>query len=251
MTLPERLKKNIFRKCTDHISYYKFDEYTVEYDPVSYEYNEELTHDNPYTVKTPRFVLSGESITPMGGVVNDNIIEPLDDDGRKLRIKGETPADGTVVVVKLINGYYNAFTHAQLKRREQRKENIERYKQAVKDLDEQKKRQKEQERLEDCKTFWEQYDIPVDYKLAINLRKSGLRRGSSGTGRARDTVNHLKVFESFEDRRLKREKGEYMCKGSSSRTDTVTSLNYTTSDAEDYPKKVTCNTCLKRMERWK
>lgn len=78
---------------------------------------------------------------------------------------------------------------------------------------------------------------------------SGLKRGSSGTGRAKDTVNHLYLCEEVEDGRLEREENRFLCKGESKMTDTVTDVNYTPTDGEKYPRKVTCSRCLELMER--
>jgi hypothetical protein len=98
--------------------------------------------------------------------------------------------------------------------------------------------------------FWSQYNIPVAYDVAIKGRQSGLTRGSTGTGRARNTVVHLFVQESFEEGRLSRDAETYLCDPNS-----VPRYEFTeerrTDDEGEYIPKVTCNTCLKRMERWK
>jgi hypothetical protein len=97
--------------------------------------------------------------------------------------------------------------------------------------------------------FWSQYTIPFAHDVAIKGRQSGLTRGSTGTGRARNTVVHLFVKESFTAGRLSRDAETYLCDPNS-----VPSYQFTeerqTDDEGKYVPRVTCNTCLKRMERW-
>jgi hypothetical protein len=94
--------------------------------------------------------------------------------------------------------------------------------------------------------FWEQYDIPISFGACIKVRMSGLQRGSWGDGRARDTVTHLHVKEGFTDGRLSRESDTILC-DPDSHVDEMMEEDPTESGL---PKPVTCETCLKRMERW-
>ncbi|WP_254841104.1 hypothetical protein [Natronomonas marina] len=88
------------------------------------------------------------------------------------------------------------------------------------------------------------YRIPFDYTTAIKVRLSGLKRGSTGTGRARDTVNHLFVKEAFTEGRLSREADTYLC-------DPNATPHFPSEDGEhDEPREVTCKSCLDLMERW-
>ena len=92
--------------------------------------------------------------------------------------------------------------------------------------------------------FWDKYEIPFEFGVAQNSRISQLRKGSSGTGRTSSTSTHLYVLESFEDGRLSREKGRFLCKGEGrnpQRTD----------NGEENPEEVDCSNCLSLMERWK
>lgn len=99
----------------------------------------------------------------------------------------------------------------------------------------------------EAERFWSWYDIPFDYGTAIKVRRSGLSRGSWGDGRARDTVVHLHVKEGFSDGRLSRSADSYLCDPGS----------HVTQQSEESPldggleQKVTCETCVARMERWK
>jgi hypothetical protein len=89
-----------------------------------------------------------------------------------------------------------------------------------------------------------EYDMPFDYTTAIKVRLSGLKRGSAGHGRARDTVNHLFVEESFKEGRLSRDAGTYLC-------DPNASPRFPSGEGKhDDPKEVTCSSCLDLMERW-
>lgn len=100
---------------------------------------------------------------------------------------------------------------------------------------------------EEARRFWRKYDIPIEYGVCIKVRRSGLLRGSSGTGRARDTVQHLHVKEAFRDGRLQRDADRYLCdKGVY-----VTELARESELEDGLPRKITCETCLQRMKRWK
>lgn len=105
----------------------------------------------------------------------------------------------------------------------------------------------EDERARQAERFWEKYDIPFEYGTAINVRRSGLQRGSWGDGRARDTVQHLHVKEPFEAGRLSRWTDSLLCEKDSH----VTKQMEEQSLAEGLEKRVTCETCKDRMERWK
>lgn len=99
----------------------------------------------------------------------------------------------------------------------------------------------------EAERFWSQYEIPFDYGTAIKVRLSGLQRGSSGTGRAQDTVEHLHVKEAFRDGRLSRSADSYLCA-----PDSYVTPNSESQEVDDgLPRPITCETCLKRMERWK
>lgn len=88
------------------------------------------------------------------------------------------------------------------------------------------------------------YDMPFEHTTAIKIRLSGLSRGSTGTGRARDTVNHLFVKEAFKEGRLSRDADSYLC-------DPNAHPRFPAGEGEhDEPRDVTCSSCLDLMERW-
>ena len=99
----------------------------------------------------------------------------------------------------------------------------------------------------EAERFWNWYEIPIEYGTAIKVRKSGLSRGSWGDGRARDTVVHLHVKEGFRDGRLSRTADSYLCEKNSN----VFGQAEEAPLKEDLQQKVTCETCLDRMKRWK
>lgn len=97
--------------------------------------------------------------------------------------------------------------------------------------------------------FWYNYEIPFEYDVAIKVRRSGLLRGSSGTGQAADTVYHLHVKEPFSEGRLSRDEDSYLCeKGSLVNFDGREERH--SEDGEVFVPPVTCDTCLDRMARW-
>jgi len=97
--------------------------------------------------------------------------------------------------------------------------------------------------MNDTKTG-ENYRIPFECTTGIKLRLSGLTRGSAGTGRARDTVNHLLVKESFSEGRLSRDAGTFLC-------DPNGTPRFPVGEGEhDEPREVTCRACLDLMDRW-
>ena len=83
----------------------------------------------------------------------------------------------------------------------------------------------------------ENYDIPFEYTTAI-------KRGSAGNGRAKNTVNHLFVEEAFNDGRLSRDAGTYLCD-----PDGTTAFP-ADEGKHDKPREVTCTQCQNLMERW-
>lgn len=98
--------------------------------------------------------------------------------------------------------------------------------------------------------FWDDYEIPFDHDAAIKVRRSGLLRGSSGTGHARDTVIHLHVKEPFKTGRLSRSADSYLCENDSTVDFQGREERHRNDDDETVVPAVTCETCLDRMARW-
>lgn len=97
--------------------------------------------------------------------------------------------------------------------------------------------------------FWDRYNIPFEYDTAIKVRRSGLLRGSSGTGHAENTVVHLHVQETFRDGRFSRDADSYLCEKNSHVRPQGREERHV-EDGERYVPAIDCQTCLERMERW-
>jgi len=127
----------------------------------------------------------------------------------------------------------------------------ERREQASKERQQQKtERQRRLDELrEEAEGFWEQYDIPFEYDVAINNHPSELRRGSTGTGIAKQTVQHLHVQESFTSGQLARSDAHFLCRNKGKLPEKE--YRRSDSDGNEYVPAVTCETCLSFMSRWK
>lgn len=103
-------------------------------------------------------------------------------------------------------------------------------------------------RRDEAEKFWNSYDLPFSFDIAIKGRRSGLTRASNGTGRSSSTVEHLYVYESFTDGRLSRDSDMYLCGDDASfRFD---GERFNDQNGEKYMPPVTCSRCLGLMERW-
>ncbi|WP_135666546.1 hypothetical protein [Halorhabdus rudnickae] len=177
------------------------------------------------------------------GTVREKGAIELDDlDGVHLALKNpEAVAEGTRVQV---NSRGSACTSLEEVKRRKREKKAEKF------LKARERRQKRKEARQEAEAFWDQYDIPFEYDVAIKGRRSGLLRGSSGTGRDSSTVEHLYVLEAFEDGRLSRPEGVYLCNNEANlRFDDGERRQ--DENGESFIPPVTCQTCLDRMERWK
>lgn len=93
------------------------------------------------------------------------------------------------------------------------------------------------------------YDIPFEYDVAIKVRRSGLLRGSSGTGHDAATVVHLHVKEGFVDGRLSRDVDSFLCEKGSYVPIHGREERHV-EDGKQFAPPVSCETCLDRMARW-
>lgn len=194
----------------------------------------------------PAVVSTLQSRMETGTVREDGRVD-LDEigvQGEALEQVGENPVEpGTDVVVRLQGGDPHCRPLAEQKRVEREvKERAE-------------KRDRARERLKDWKhrrarEFWDRYDIPIQWDVAIKGRRSGLSRGSWGDGRAADTVEHLYVLEGFEDGRLERDADRYLCDDSAEHRFTEGERREN-SDGDTFTPPVTCKTCLTLMDRWR
>jgi len=104
-------------------------------------------------------------------------------------------------------------------------------------------------RREQARAFWDRYDIPFAHDT-IKVRRSGLLRGGTGDGHAADTVVHLHVREAFRDGRLSRDADTYLCEPGSVVAPEGREERYV-EDGDRYRPRVTCETCLNRLSRWR
>lgn len=104
--------------------------------------------------------------------------------------------------------------------------------------------------VEEAEAFWNSYEIPFEYGLAIKVVRSGLMRGSHGDGRQSNSVTHLHVKEPFKSGRLSRTDDRYLCDPNALVTsqDEEGRHQY---EGEYYVPQVTCQSCLDFMDRWK
>lgn len=98
--------------------------------------------------------------------------------------------------------------------------------------------------------FWNSYDIPFEWDVAVKGRRSGLTRGSAGNGRDSNTVEHLYVLEGFDEGRLSRAPDRYLCEDSAKFRFTEGERRQD-SEGGSYIPPVTCQRCLDFMDRWK
>lgn len=97
--------------------------------------------------------------------------------------------------------------------------------------------------------FWNQYQIPFQYDVAIKGRLSGLARGSSGDARAANTVEHLYVREGFTEGRLRRDADTFLCSPGAEWP--FEDVQREDPAGYEYLPPVSCSQCLGLMERWK
>lgn len=206
----------------------------------------ERSTDWPVRVKTVGMVPPHLSEILRGGakgtVRGDGAIELDDLDGVHLALENpDAVAEGTRVQVNSLGN-----TCVSLEKMERR----EKEKKAQEFLKARERRRERKKARQEAEAFWEQYEIPFEYDVAIKGRRSGLLRGSNGTGRDSSTVEHLYVQEAFEDGRLSRPKDVYLCNNEAKlRFDEGERRQ--DENGESFIPPVTCQTCLDRMERWK
>lgn len=178
----------------------------------------------------------------LGTVTDDRNIEL--DDGDVLKYVGKPPhTPGTRVEVTKTHGHLYAEPLAE-------KEDRKAEQAAKKEAREARRDERKNEARRVAEAFWSEYDIPVAHDVRIKIVRSGLLRGSNGTGRNRSTVEHLYLTEAFSEGRLTREANSYLCDPKASIEDADGIVNHD-GDGEAYVPKVTCKRCLEMMERWK
>lgn len=179
------------------------------------------------------------------GVVREGAVEYA---GDRLTIKGdEQPEKGAEVGIRGGHGSFYCKTVEQIEK--EKRERKQRREERRREREREQARKQDRRRAEALR-FWESYDIPFEYDVRIKVRRSGLLRGNSGTGRAKNTVEHLYVMEAFEEGRLSREADRYLCDDEAHIRDEDAGMSRSDSDGNPYQKRVTCKACLDLMERF-
>lgn len=179
-----------------------------------------------------------------GTVQDDGVIDLDEVGGTHLKLQDPSTIEpGTRVYVDRIRGF-------EMCRPVDIRERRRKEKKAEKFLKARERRQRRKQARQEAEAFWDQYDIPFEWDVAIKGRRSGLTRGSWGDGRAKNTVEHLFVREAFEDGRLRRPADVYLCNNEASlRFDEGERRQ--DENGNSFIPPVTCQTCLERMKRWK
>lgn len=203
---------------------------------------------NRYGLKLPKFInpafVQNIQQGTAKGIVQEGAVEA---GGDLYQIKGhECPEDGTEVIIRDgDNGLYcETVEQVEQEKAERQRDRHEKERQR-----EHEQARKQDRRRAEALQFWEGYDIPFEYDVRIKVRLSGLTRGSNGTGRAKDTVEHLYVREGFEEGRLSRSADRYLCDDDAHIRDEESEVA-ADSNGNSYEKPVTCKACLNLMERW-
>lgn len=177
-----------------------------------------------------------------GTIAENGLVKTDSVDDRIILANKDAIPIGSPVRVRIKNGY------VYVKPTEQIEADEKRAKEALEQRRKERKRRLKKERRE----FWNSYDIPITFSTAQNSRLGELRRGSTGTGATPSTVQHLCVLEDFKDGRIERESGEFLCRNEGKFSDnTFHTDKIKPAEQGEETEKITCKTCLKRMERWK
>ncbi len=103
--------------------------------------------------------------------------------------------------------------------------------------------ERQQLREAEAREFNDALSIPVNWRPAHKIVRSGLLDGSSGTGENRSTVYHVELLEELTDGRLKRKGGDLLC--------TPDKGSFGISSArEDEAWQVSCKKCLEIAKRF-
>lgn len=93
---------------------------------------------------------------------------------------------------------------------------------------------------EEDAAFNKSLNLPFKYTLGYKVVLSGLSSSSWGDGARSNTVTHIVLDEDCKQGRLSRNKGDFLCKASSSKM-----------WEQETGGRVTCSQCLKIASRWK
>lgn len=114
--------------------------------------------------------------------------------------------------------------------------------------------QLEKKIIDSTAQFYQAYNLPVAAAIGHVGHLSALTPNSGGNGVTRGTVNHLLAAENFDDKNIRRVKGQMLCLAegkdyADSNSNPVTA--YMPEHDISIVPTVTCAACLKIMQRWK
>lgn len=95
--------------------------------------------------------------------------------------------------------------------------------------------------------------LPVAWVTGFKSVLSGLSERSWGDGRSRSTVDHILLTEGFEQGKLRRSAGDFLCSSSAlgnGKRWLGAESQATDGEGNRYMPRVTCRVCLKLAERW-
>lgn len=95
--------------------------------------------------------------------------------------------------------------------------------------------------------------LPVRWDVGVKDVLSGLSANSWGDGRSKATVEHIYLLEAFEEGRIKRREGDFLCttaSGSNGKRWSATVERWRDGAGLLYAPKVTCRACLRLVARW-
>ena len=172
----------------------------------------------------------------LGLDTTDSILPPQDD----LPLK-----PGTTVYVDLGHGNFPRCEPVAARERRQERQRQER------EQNEQERAAELDRKREQAEQFWARHDLPFAADTAIKGRRSGLLRGSDGSGTDRRTVVHCWVETAFSAGRLSRPAETYLCDPNGPNASHVfTEHRHRDGSGGSYRPIVTCQQCRDLMERW-
>lgn len=107
----------------------------------------------------------------------------------------------------------------------------------------------------EAELFWANYKIPFEFTLGIKEVLSGLQMNSGCNGQKRNTVTHVVLTQDIKVGRIIRGKGDFLCSNSKSRwganwSNTLGDGHWDWANGEKYLPKITCASCLKKLEKY-
>lgn len=131
----------------------------------------------------------------------------------------------------------------------------EREQEAKWELQRQQEQERKARRIQASQTFYSGLNIPFRFTIEVKEVLSGLSANSNGDGQKRNTVYHVYLKEAFQQGRLIRKAGDFLCSQSQARSganwsDSLGQGTFTL-DQDGTQPVPTCKQCLAALERFK